>query len=87
MNICHQTQSMQIQIKPRKRYRSGQAGNSREKRVKRIMAIGTKERKQVNIRLTEPMKKAAEKEADIKGISFNDYVILAIREYLRHQKR
>lgn len=39
-------------------------------------------RKQANIRLSEQMKRAAYKEADSMGISFNDYAILAIREYL-----
>lgn len=40
---------------------------------------------QINVRLPEKMKYEVKRKADKIGISFNDYVVLAIREYIKNQ--
>lgn len=45
-----------------------------------------KKRVQTNIRLSEALKNAVREEADRLEISFNDYVTIAVLEYIRDQK-
>ncbi len=43
-------------------------------------------RVQVNVRLPMRVKQDVMRRADKMGISFNDYVTLAVRDYLKNQK-
>lgn len=41
---------------------------------------------QTNLRIPPNVKRQVTREADRMGISFNDYVVLAVREYIRVRK-